>query len=142
MKNLRWVKSIDLLEKDSVLMYNNSIASLIAKEIEELEVEEITYNFEVSEYHTYYVGENSVLVHNKCAEAYLNEALERQGLDKVPDGGFKEVWMEGDYKITVRAHAGNLQYTDAKMIYRVSRQKIGFGTEYLGSNNKWYHNQY
>lgn len=25
------------------------------------------------------------------------------------------------------------------MIYRVSRQKIGFGVEYLGANNKWYH---
>ena len=47
--------------------------------------------------------------------------------------------MEGDYKITVRAHAGNPQYTDAKIIYRVSRQKIGFGTEYLGSNNVCYH---
>lgn len=138
-KNLGWVKSCDLLENDSVLMYNNCIASLISKEIEELDEEEITYNFEVEGYHTYYVGEHSILVHNKCAEAYLNEALERQGLDKVPDGGFKEVWMEGDYKITVRAHAGNPQYTDAKMIYRVSRQKIGFGTEYLGSNNVWYH---
>ena len=47
--------------------------------------------------------------------------------------------MEENYKITVRVHAGNSQYTDAKMIYRVSRQKIGFGVEYLGANNKWYH---
>lgn len=27
---------------------------------------EVTYNFEVADYHTYYVGECNVLVHNKC----------------------------------------------------------------------------
>ena len=75
--NLGWVKSCDLVENDSVLIYNNCIASLIRKEIEELDEEEITYNFEVEGYHTYYVGEHSILVHNKCAEAYSNEALER-----------------------------------------------------------------
>ena len=64
--NLGWVKSIDLLEKDSVLVYNDGIASLISKEVEELDEEEITYNFEVEDYHTYFVGENSILVHNKC----------------------------------------------------------------------------
>lgn len=31
-----------------------------------LESSETTYNFEVEDYHTYFVGENSVLVHNKC----------------------------------------------------------------------------
>ncbi len=76
-QNLGWVKSGNLLENDLVLMYNNSIASVIGKEIDELEVEETTYNFEVEDYHTYYAGENSILVHNKCAEAYLNEVLER-----------------------------------------------------------------
>ena len=67
--NIGWVKSIDLLENDSILMYNNCNATLIQKDIEELEVEEVTYNFEVEDFHTYYVGENSVLVHNICTKA-------------------------------------------------------------------------
>ena len=50
-------------------MYNNCNATLIQKDIEELEVEEKTYNFEVEDFHTYYVGENSVLVHNICMKA-------------------------------------------------------------------------
>ena len=31
-----------------------------------LESPETTYNFEVEDFHTYYVGEKSVLVHNRC----------------------------------------------------------------------------
>ena len=27
---------------------------------------ETTYNFEVADFHTYYVGVNGLLVHNKC----------------------------------------------------------------------------
>lgn len=66
--NLGRVKSVDLLENDSVLMYNNSTARLISKEVEILENEETTYNFEVEDIHTYYVGENGLLVHNVCSD--------------------------------------------------------------------------
>ena len=84
--NLGWIKSIDLLENDLVLLYNNCTASLIAKEIEELEVEETTYNFEVSDYHTYYVGENSFLVHNKCIFEELGiENYNQVGSKYTPD---------------------------------------------------------
>lgn len=135
---LGWVEADKLVENDEFILYNNK-ATLISKETELLETSETTYNFEVEDYHTYYVGKDSILVHNKCAEAYLKEALEREGLDSVPETGFKTEWMEGKYKIEVRAHLGNLQYTNAKMIYRVSRHLNGSGVEYLGSNGIWYH---
>ena len=67
--NIGWVKSIDLLENDSILMYNNCSATLKQKDNEELEVEKLTYNIEVEDFHTYYVGENSFLVHNICTKA-------------------------------------------------------------------------
>jgi len=47
------------------------------------------------------------LVYNKCAEAYLKEALEREGLDSVPEIGLKTKWMKGKFEIEVRAHLGN-----------------------------------
>ena len=54
------------------------------KIIEELEIEEVTYNFEVEDFHTYYVGENSVLVHNDCRSTqrrkyWKNEVNELKG---------------------------------------------------------------
>ena len=36
--------------------------------IEVLLKPEVTYNFEVADYHTYYVGECNVLVHNTCVK--------------------------------------------------------------------------
>ena len=35
------------------------------------EKQEVVYNFQVEDYHTYYVGENSVLVHNDCPDGKL-----------------------------------------------------------------------
>ena len=77
---------------------------------------------------------------------YLDEALERQGLEKTPKK-LKEKWTEGEYNYEVRVHEGNGKYTDADSIYRVSRQKVpdpnpkvqGSGKEYLGNDGKWYH---
>ena len=77
---------------------------------------------------------------------YLDEALERQGLEKTPKR-LKEKWTDGEYNYEVRIHKGNSKYTDADSIYRVSRQKVpdpdpkvqGSGKEYLGSDGKWYH---
>ena len=39
--------------------------------IELEEKQEVVYNFQVEDYHTYYVGENSILVHNDCPEVKL-----------------------------------------------------------------------
>ena len=44
-------------------------------EKEELSTPEETYNFEVAEYHTYYVGDNGVLVHNKCGHGGKQKRL-------------------------------------------------------------------
>lgn len=84
--NLGWIKSIDLLEKDSVLMYSDSVVNVIRKEVEEFAEEETTYNFEVEGYHTYYVGENSFLVHNKCIFEELGiENYNQVGSKYTPD---------------------------------------------------------
>lgn len=49
-------------------MYNDSVVNVIRKEVEEFDEEETTYNFEVEGYHTYYVGESHLLVHNACGD--------------------------------------------------------------------------
>ena len=53
-------------------MYNNIKCKVIKKQLQNLENEETTYNFEVEDNHNYYVGENSVLVHNKCLDDEKN----------------------------------------------------------------------
>ena len=62
------------------------------------------YNFEVQDFHTYFVGESSVLVHNACSyhSKKLRENMEKEGravvqgeasAHIVASGGEKRQWM-------------------------------------------------
>lgn len=51
---------------DKVLLSNGNYGIIQTVNVERLEIPENTYNFEVEDFHTYYVGENSVCVHNEC----------------------------------------------------------------------------
>ena len=66
-------------------MYNNIKCKVIKKQLQHLENEETTYNFEVEDNHNYYVGENSVLVHNKCLKTTENVSTVDEALDKAED---------------------------------------------------------
>lgn len=54
-----------------------------AIEVEKLAVPQATYNFEVADFHTYFVGENPVCVHNnKCGgdiKKYSAEEVAKRG---------------------------------------------------------------
>ena len=53
------------LSKSDEIM-NASGGSYPVECVELEERQEVVYNFQVEDYHTYYVGENSILVHNDC----------------------------------------------------------------------------
>ena len=61
-----WTSAIDLRAGDVLVMLNGEYVVVEQVQHELLESPETTYNFEVEDYHTYYVGEKSVLVHNDC----------------------------------------------------------------------------
>ncbi len=58
----------DSIDKNESSRYNYNTTAITKIEVEVLETPETTYNFEVRDFHTYYVGEASVLVHNTCAD--------------------------------------------------------------------------
>lgn len=66
-------------------MYNNIKCKVIKKQLQHLENEETTYNFEVEDNHNYFVGENSVLGHNKCLNTSDNVSTVDEALDKAED---------------------------------------------------------
>ena len=49
-----------------LLLANGKQVAIDKVEIENLAEFETTYNFEVADFHTYYVSESNVLVHNAC----------------------------------------------------------------------------
>ena len=50
------------------MLSDGSYGTIDSIGIEALLEPEVTYNFEVADYHTYYVGECNVLVHNMCGK--------------------------------------------------------------------------
>ena len=65
-----FVLAKDLKIGDKCLLSDGKTAKIKKIEIEKLEKPETTYNFEVADFHTYYVGENGILVHNTCDIKY------------------------------------------------------------------------
>ena len=61
-----WTSAIDLRAGDILVLSNGEYVIVEKVQHEILESPVKVYNFEVQDFHTYYVGENSVLVHNNC----------------------------------------------------------------------------
>ena len=67
----KWVSANELVRGTLLLLEDGSYSIVLKNIIEELETEEETYNFEVEDYHNYYVGNQGVLVHNRnCRNSY------------------------------------------------------------------------
>jgi len=63
-----WTLAINLRAGDILVLSNGEYVVVEAIQHEILESPIKVYNFEVQDFHTYFVGESSVLVHNMCAE--------------------------------------------------------------------------
>lgn len=68
-----WVEAGSLVDGDYVLDSNGNCQVVQAVKINNYDYPVIVYNFTVENNHTYYVGENEVLVHNKCATEMRKE---------------------------------------------------------------------
>ena len=67
-----WTDAIDLRAGDRLQLLNGVYVIIEQVQHELLETPVTVYNFEVDDFHTYYVGDTSVLVHNKCGTQHGN----------------------------------------------------------------------
>ncbi len=65
-----FVPAKDLKVGQSVLLADGTCAVIEEIRVQKLRTPETTYNFEVEDYHTYYVSDDKVLVHNMCKNDY------------------------------------------------------------------------
>ena len=70
-----WVVASELNCGDIVIREDGSKAKVESVAIEKLEKEIEVYNFEVEDFHTYFVGENRILVHNTCGGKPVDEVV-------------------------------------------------------------------
>ena len=79
-----WTAACDLRAGDILVLVNGKYVVVEHVQHELLESPINVYNFEVEDFHTYYVGDTGVLVHNKClSNAEARAAAEKLGYKKV-----------------------------------------------------------
>lgn len=71
--NLGFISAKDLQAGDELSLYDGSMATVEHIEVEILEESVLVYNFEVDDWHTYFVGNDCVLVHNDCGSVKYGE---------------------------------------------------------------------
>lgn len=64
-----WTSAFNLRAGDILVLSNGEYVVVEQVQHEILEAPVKVYNFEIQDFHTYYVGKNSVLVHNECYKA-------------------------------------------------------------------------
>ena len=92
-ENKGFVSAKDLSVGDILRLSNGVLIPVSAISVEKLEHPETTYNFEVEDFHTYFVGESEVLVHNTCG---ANSAIPEQDFYR---GGNDMTLKPNEYKI-------------------------------------------
>ena len=76
-----WIGAEELEIGDQLVVYEGKLVVVERVKYESLNKPVTVYNFEVEDFHTYYVGENSILVHNKgcglnkLADSYIKKTL-------------------------------------------------------------------
>ena len=60
----KWVSACDLKRGDKVLLSDGTLCEVEGVSCKKLSAPEATYNLEVADFHTYYVADCNVLVHN------------------------------------------------------------------------------
>lgn len=85
---------------------------------QQLEIPETTYNFEVEDYHTYYVGNDGILTHNtgNCGSELVNDSLQKFDV------------MEFDQRAVDFAKQGNPSFNTFKKRFFEELQRL-FGTK-------------
>ena len=92
-----WIAACQLRAGDVLVMLNGERIVVEQVQHELLESPVTVYNFEVADYHTYYVGDTEVLVHNSCRSEAVKKAwgLERENVMNGGDG-ITRVWTAAE----------------------------------------------
>ena len=134
-----WIATIELEEGDILRTADGEVKTVKDVTIEYLDEPELIYNLEIEGYHTYFVSDDNVLVHNKCGTGTgeggsdVNNPLENiEYTDKV----LKQM-QQGDYHAFPDSVTAFGDMANAEQIIGgdgVARMKYEIGGIYDGKN--------
>ena len=94
-----WIAAIQLRAGDRLQLLNGEYVVIEQVQHEILESPVTTYNFEVEGFHTYFVGETGVLVHNKCGKPEVHHIVEQSQIKK--SGFSSDLIQSSSNKVTL-----------------------------------------
>ena len=128
----RWVSACSLKKGDRVLLSDGKSGTVERTVCVKLAAPETTYNFEVADFHTYYVGNNGVLVHNTdCSNPGGRHGgkAHREKVQQVKQDLIDKGWTVSEKEIGIRTAKGKLRYPDitatkdgVTRFYQIGRQ--------------------
>ena len=93
-----WKEAGEILQGDLVKNNHGEIFSVQNIEYIYLENAVEVYNFEVQDWHTYFVGIDSILVHNQCAKEFVKASrTSKEVIKYLKKNGFRIVKQEGSH---------------------------------------------
>ena len=110
-----WISAITLRAGDKLKLINGEYVTVEKAQHELLENPVKVYNFEVEDFHTYYVTNCKILVHNLCAKEFIKSPknsrevlsyLKKQGFKKVSQNGSHMKLVNGSKTVIVPVHGG------------------------------------
>ena len=110
-----WTDAVHLRAGDILVLVNGEYVVVEQVQHEILETPITVYNFQVEDYHTYYITESSILVHNTCPNPNEKKgSLEHQ--NKVKEIGTdlesRGYTVTYEYKVETPGGAKNVRYLD------------------------------
>ena len=108
-----WTSAIDLRAGDRLQLLNGEYVVVEQVQHELLESPETTYNFEVEDYHTYYVSGSAILVHNaNCGKQATPKSNPDQFTKMRGDQGYKD--RDGNLWKVDRLHKDHYDVSNSK----------------------------
>ncbi len=103
-----WTRAAQLRAGDVLVLSNGEyvVVEFIQHEILESPVK--VYNFEVEDFHTYFVGENSVLVHNGCGDEINSASSIETDISRPGDADFIGPIPSGSWRLTSNGAGAHL----------------------------------
>ena len=134
-----WTAACQLRAGDILVLVNGEYVIVEQVQHEILETPVATYNFEVQDFHTYYVGESAVLVHNLCTKSnYRQKALdyyESDGIGLEAHHVFPQKFADDFSKAGINIHdPKNIQLIDSTVHHMGSYRYNQLWSDFFRTN--------
>jgi len=90
-----WMTADELNVGDELTLISGVSAMVNAIRVEQLSVPVKVYNFEVENWHTYFVGTDGVLVHNECRNLNVKSGSSRAPTTSTPNSIYEQIGADG-----------------------------------------------